>query len=141
MAFRPGKDAYVSLTAASGSVVNISGYADSVTFPQNVDTHDVSVFGTTAKQYVPGMTDGGEISISGPLDVAFGTFVAGLRAAHSAGSAAGTFVWGPAGSISGQIKQTAYVWLSSYEVTTSVGGRVEYSASMQVTGTVANGTW
>ena len=104
-------------------------------------TIEVSVFGTTSKQFIPGLTDGGVVSCSGPADVAMGTFLATLKAAQAAGSTTSTIQFGPGGSVSGQIKQSAEVYVSAYDTSTTVGGRVEYSASLQVTGAVTNGTW
>jgi hypothetical protein len=141
MAFQPGKGAFIMIDGIAGTLVNVSAYADNFSFPQPIDTHDVSVFGTNAKQFIPGLTDGGQISMSGPLDVALGTFVAALKAAQAAGSSTASVVYGPGGSVAGQIRQNAEVYVSSYDVSTSVGGRVEYSASLQVTGTVTNTTW
>ncbi len=141
MSFKAGKDSHILMDGVAGSLVNISAYADQVSFPQPVDNLDVSIFGTAAKQFIPGMTDGGEIQVSGPLDVALGTFVTGLKAAQAAGSSSSTFTYSPAGSVSGQLKQTAEVYISSFDVSSSVGGRVEFSASLQVTGSVTNTTW
>jgi hypothetical protein len=141
MAFKPGKDSFAVLDNVAGSPVNISGYSDSISFPQMVDTHEVSVFGTASKAFVPGLIDGGEISLSGPLDVALGTFVQLLKGAQAAGSSTSTFTWGPGGSVAGQIQQAAEVYVKSFEVSSGVGGRVEYSASLQITGAVTNGTW
>lgn len=141
MAFKPGKDAHILMDGVAGSPVNVSGYADSFDFPQPVDTVETSVFGTTAKQFVPGLTDGGQISVSGPLDVALGTFVAGLKAAQAAGSTTSTVTYSPGGSVSGAFKVSAEVWVSAFNVSTGVGGRAEYQASLQVTGAVTNTTW
>lgn len=141
MAFKAGKDAFILMDGVAGSGVDISAYADQFSFPQPIDTHDVSVFGSNAKQFIPGLTDGGQCDMSGPLDVALGTFVAAVKAAQAAGSTSSTVVYGPGGSVSGQVKQTAEVYVSAYNVSTSVGGRTEYSCSLQVTGAVTNGTW
>lgn len=141
MAFKAGKDSFILMDAITGSAVNISQYADSVSFPQPIDTLEVSVFGTNAKQFIPGLTDGAEISMSGPLDVGLGTFVTALKAAQSAGSTTSTFDYSPGGSVSGQIRQSAEVYVSAFDVSTGVAGRAEYSCSLQVTGAVTNTTW
>jgi len=141
MAFKAGKDSYISIDGVAGTPVDISAYSDSVSFPQVVDTQEVSVFGTASKAFIPGLIDGGQVSLSGPLDVALGTLIAGLKNAQSLGSASATFTWGPGGSVSGQVKQSAEVFISAYDVSSGVGGRVEYSVSLQVTGAVTNGTW
>ena len=141
MAFKPGKDAHILLDGVAGTPVNVSGYADNFSFPQPVDTIETSVFGTVAKQFVPGLTDGGQVSMAGPLDVGLGTFIAGLKVAQSAGSSTATVTYSPAGSIAGQLKVSAECWVGSYEFNTAVGGRVDYSASLQITGVVAVSTW
>lgn len=141
MAFKAGTVSFVLLDGVAGTPVNVSAYSDNFTWPQTTQTQNVSAFGTAAQAFIPGLTDGDTISVSGPLDVALGTFLAGLKAAQSAGSSTSTVTWGPGGSVSGQLKISAETWVTQYNVTTSVTGRVEWSASLQVTGAVTNGTW
>ena len=141
MAFKAGKDAWCMVDGIAGTGVNITNYLDQASLDQPIDTHDVSVFGTNAKSFIPGLADGGNFSMGGPLDVALGTFLAALKAGHAAGSASSTIIYAPAGSVSGQIRQTAEAYLTSYDVSSGVGSRVEYSASFQITGAVANATW
>lgn len=141
MAFKAGKDSFCLIDNLAGTPVDVSAYVDDFTFPQPVETVETTAFGATAKAFIPGLTDGGEISLSGPLDVAMGTFVALLKGAQAAGSTTATVTWAPGGSVSGQIKQDAEVYVSAYETRSGVGGRTEYSASLQVTGVVTNGTW
>ena len=141
MAFKPGKGAFLALDNVAGTPVDVSAYADSLSLDQPIDTLDVTVFGNNAKAMIPGLTDGGQLQLSGPLDVALGTFVAALKSAQSAGSSTMSIQFGPAGSVSGLTKQTAEAYVSSYSVSVSAGGRVEYSASLQITGAVTNSTW
>ena len=141
MAFKPGKGAFLALDNVAGTPIDVSAYADSLSLDQPIDTLDVTVFGNNAKAMIPGLTDGGQLQLSGPLDVALGTFVARLKEAQSAGSSTMSIQYGPAGSVSGLTKQTAEAYVSSYSVSVVVGGRVEYSASLQITGAVTNGTW
>ena len=141
MAFKSGHNAFIAVDSVAGSPVNLSTYADSFTFPQPIDQHDVSTFGDGSKDFIPGLADGGEISMSGPLDVALGTFIGALKAGQAAGSSSATVQYGPGGSVSGQIKQSAEVYVSAYNVSTSVSGRTEYDISLQVTGSVTNDTW
>lgn len=141
MAFKAGKEGFLRIDGVAASPVNVSQYADSFDFPQPIDTYEVSAFGTTAKAFIPGLTDGATISQSGPLDVAMGTFLATIKAAQSAGSSTSTIEWSPAGSVAGQLKITAEAWLVAYNPASQVGNRVEYSASWQITGAVTNSTW
>lgn len=144
MAFSAGYRAYVLLDGANGAGTNVSTYADDFTFPQSTEMLEVTTFsaaGTNSKRFIAGLTGGDEISLSGPLDTAFYSQVAGMKAAQDAGTASFTLVYGPAGSVASAPKLTAEALLSSFEISTGVAGRVEYSASLQIDGAVANSTW
>jgi hypothetical protein len=141
MAFTPGKSAYIRIDGVAGSPVNVSMYADDFSWPQSVDTYEVSTFGSTAKAFIPGLTDGDTVSQSGPFDVTMGTFLAAIKSAQSAGSSTATIEYSPGGSVAAQPKVTAEAWLVSYNPSSPVGGRNEYSASWQITGAVVNSTW
>lgn len=141
MAFKAGKGAFIALDNVAGSPVDISAFADQLDFPLPVDTLDTTTFGDNDKDMIPGLAGGAVVSASGPLDVALGTFLASLRSAQAAGSTSATIQYGPGGSISGQIKRSAEVYITAYNISTSVAGRVEYTASLQVTGATTDGTW
>ncbi len=51
-----------------------------------------------------------------------------------------TVNYGPGGSVSGQAKTSFECYIASFEPASTVAGRVEWSASLQVTGAVTNGT-
>jgi hypothetical protein len=140
MAFKPGKSAWIMLDSVAGSGVDITAYADQMSLDQNMASHDTTVFGLNAETSVPGLTSAGA-SMSGPADVALGTFLSAVYDGQAAGSASSTLVYAPAGSVSGQIKQEAEVWVTAYTVNGGVGDRVAYSCSLQITGAVTNGTW
>lgn len=141
MAFKPGKDSWFALDTAAGSLTNIQPYLDDVTVPQTVQQLEVSALGTTAKAFIPGLTDGDTISVKGPYDVAIHTHLTALKAAQAAGTASHSFMWGPGGSVASQAKINGECLLASYELSAGVGGRVEWSASLQVTGAVTNSTF
>jgi hypothetical protein len=86
MAFKAGKDSYVALDNVAGSVTNLSPYADNFDWPQSVEQLDVSAFGTSSKAFIPGLTDGDDVTVSGPYDVTMYTHLTGLKAAQAAGS-------------------------------------------------------
>ncbi len=141
MAFKPGYLGHFSLDNAAGTLTNLSAYIDNVDAPQNVDMLETSVFGTAAKTFIAGMSDGDTISISGPYDVTVHTHLTALKAAQAAGTASHSFQWGPGGSVASQAKITGEVLLASYQLSSGVGGRAEYSASLQVTGATTNATF
>lgn len=141
MAFRAGTTTFIALDGVNGAGTNVSRYADNFDWPQSVETQDVSVFGTAAKAFINGLTDGDTVSISGPYDAPMFSLLTGVKAAQSAGSSTCTILWGPGGSVAGEARITAEAWVTQVSLSSSVGGRVELSASLQVTGAVTNNTW
>lgn len=141
MAFKPGYSAWVGLDNVAGSVQNLSAYSDNFSWPQSVEQLETSTFGTSSKSFIPGLTDGDTVDMSGPLDVTLWSQLVALKAAQSAGSSTATIIYGPGGSVSGQAKAQAECWIANLTPSTGVGGRAEYSAQLQISGAVTNGTW
>jgi len=141
MAFTKGASAFIRLDNVAGSPVNVSAYADNFSWPQTTTTAETTVFGLTAKTFIPSLTDGDTISLSGPSDVAMGTFLSALKAAQAAGSSSWTVEYSPGGSVAGQLKISAETWITSWNPSSPVGGRNEYTCSLQVSGAVTNGVW
>lgn len=141
MAFKPSNQSWLGIDSVAGSMTNRQPYIDSVDWPQSVEQTDVSAFGTSSKSFIPNLTDGDDISISGPYDATMFTALTAVKAAQAAGSATCTVLWGPGGSVSGQASVSAECWVKSVAFKSAVGGRVEYAASLQVTGAVTNTTF
>lgn len=141
MAFKPGKDSWVAIDGVAGTPIVVSPYVDSVSWPASVETIEVSAFGTTSKAFIPGLTDGDTVTMSGPLDVVMGTILSTVKAAQAAGSSTSTLRYGPGGSVAGQINESAEAWLAGFSFSSGVGGRAEYSATWQITGAVTVTTW
>lgn len=137
MAFKAGTTSAFYLANAANALQNLSAYADNLSLPQSTEQLDVSVFGSSSKAFIPGLQDGDTLTMSGPYDVVIHTQ---LTTAKSAGSLLG-FIFGPGGSVAAQARSAGSVYVQNYSVSTSVNGRVEYSASLQVTGAVSNGTF
>lgn len=135
MAFKAGTTSAFYLGTAT--LTNVSPYADNVSVPQSTDQLEVSTFGSASKSFIPGLSDGDSITISGPYDVVIHSLITGAR---SAGSLLG-YVFGPGGSVAAQARSAGSVYVQQYSTSTTVGGRVEYSLSLQVTGAVTNGTF
>lgn len=141
MAFKSGAVSWFALDNAAGTLTVIQPYLDDTTVPQTSETLEVTAFGTVSKAFITGLTDGDTISISGPYDVTIHSHLTGLKAAQAAGTTSHSFMWGPGGSVSAQAKVNGECLLASYELSSGVAGRVEWSASLQVTGSVTNGTF
>lgn len=141
MAFRAGTTSYFALNNVGGTVVNLSPYIDNLTLPATTDTAEVSAFGTSAKVMITLQTGGEQISVAGPYDAVVATHLDNLKKAHAAGSAASAFIWGPGGSVAAEYRVAGSVFVTQFDVSSSVGGRVEYSASLQISGAVTTSTF
>lgn len=141
MAFKAGKDAYIGLDNAAGAVQNVSTYADDFSFPYTVEMLDTTTFGSSVKRNIPGLAGGDTLSVSGPLDTTLYSQIAAMLGTQSASGSTFSILYGPGGSVASQPKQSAEVFIASFEISTGVAGRAEYSASLQVDGAVTFATW
>jgi hypothetical protein len=136
MAFRAGTTSALYITTAGGSLSNVSPWADSASTDLSANQLDVSAFGTQAQAFINGQTTG-NISLGGPLDAPMHTILAGLYASGSSSP----FIYGPGGSVATQARFAGTFNVASYNVSSSASGRVEYSATLQITGALAAGTF
>jgi len=138
MAFVHGKSAFFSLDDSGGTVRDLSTYLNDISMPRDIETAETTTFGVSgaAKTYIVGLTDA-TISISGLFDATADGYLAGVVG----GSASLSFVYGPSGSTAGLTKYSGECFLTSYEVSSSVGDAVQASASLQVTGAITRGTF
>lgn len=135
----PGYQAFILLDGANGAGTNVSAQADDFSFPQSREMLETTVFGTLGnKEFIAGLKNGDTVPISGPLNTAFHTQLTGMLAAQDAGTASFTVLYGPGGSVVTRPSISAEVLVASIEYSTGVGGRLEYSSSLQVTGAVTN---
>ena len=144
MAFTPGYKAFWQMDNAALSLQNLSTYADDFSLPISTEMLEVTTFsaaGTSSKRFIPGLTGGDTISVSGPTDTTLYSHITACIGSQSAVGSSFSVVYGPAGSVAGAPKQTCEVFVASFELSTGVAGRGEYSASLQVDGAVTNSTW
>lgn len=141
MSFKAGTSSAIYLSSKAGAVTNIGPYTDTASFPQSSAMLEVSVLGTAAKAFITGLTDGDQLTLSGPYDVTMTTLLYDLKAAQAVGSAAAAYVWGPGGSVASQMRSAGSFLVQNVTTSTGVGGRAEWSASLQVSGAVTNGTF
>jgi hypothetical protein len=141
VAFRAGTTSAFYLGNIAAALQNLSPYVDNLSYPQSVAQLEVSAFGTNPKHFIPGLSDGDQITVSGPLDVTMWSHLHGLKAGQAAGSAAAAFIWGPGGSVASQARVAGSVFVAGISTSSGVGGRAEYSATLQVTVAVPAGTF
>ena len=141
MAFVHGKNAYIQLDNSAGTLTNISGISNEVSYSLSLDTAETSVFGTSAKTYIMGQNDA-TISITGLFDATTASTIEGAIDALIAGTSASlSFVFGPEGSGSGKKKFSGECIVTSYEIGAPVGDVVSLSVELQRTGATTIGTF
>jgi predicted secreted protein len=133
--FVHGKSTDFALDDTSGTSRNLSNTITSVDFPETLDTAETTAFGSSAKSYIPGLTDA-TISISGIWDATVDGYIAG-----GAEPASRSFIFGPAGSTVSNVKYTGEAIVTSFSISNPVGDVVTYSLDLQVTGAITRGTY
>jgi len=127
--FSHGKDAVFKITDSASTLRDISTVLSSVSLSREADTAETSALGTTAKTYIPGLTDA-TISIEGMADVTTSGYLEGILGTSKA------FEFYPAGTAVGQVKYSGSAILTSFESAAEIGGAVTVSGEFQVTGAV-----
>lgn len=137
----------VAEAASPLELVDLSAYTKEASFPRSMDMAETSAFGNIYKTYIQGLTDA-TISIAGQWD-ATATVGPDVVLGNLIGAAAPVgFVYGPNGwvsltpsdgsgtsTVTGSAAKpvwTGTVWLSSYEITSSIGDVVAFSAEFQL---------
>ena len=126
MPFVHSKNSKFLLDTSGGTLTDLSTYVNNVNLPLNVDTAEVSTFGSNSKQYVVGLKDCQftvELNYDSVVD---GYFFALL------GAPAGTFNYKPDGTIN----YSGEAFLVAYTPASAVNDAVKGSATFQVTGDV-----
>ncbi len=132
--FAHGKSTDFALDDTGGTSRNISDTLTDVSFPQTIDTAETTAFGSSNKSYIVGLKDT-TISVSGIWDATVDGYISGTEPASR------SFIYGPAGSTSGNVKYTGEAIMTNYSVSNPVGDVVTFSMDLQVTGAVTRTTY
>ncbi len=132
--FAHGKSTDFAIDDTGGSSRNISDTLTDVSFPQTIDTAETTAFGSSNKSYIVGLKDT-TISVSGIWDATVDGYISGTEPASR------SFIYGPAGSTSGNVKYTGEAIMTNYSVSNPVGDVVTFSMDLQVTGAVTRTTY
>ena len=130
MAFRHGKNAYVSVNA-----VDLSTFCDSVDLDYDIDTGDTTTFQSSWKSALGGVP-GAKAAIAGKYDPTAGTGPQAVLFPIITGGVAVTIVHRPGGTASGQEQNTFSALITGYSESSPVGGIVSFKAAFMVTGAV-----
>ena len=132
--FAHGKSTDFAIDDTGGSSRNISDTLTDVSFPQTIDTAETTAFGSSNKSYIVGLKDT-TISVSGIWDATVDGYISGTEPASR------SFIYGPAGSTSGNVKYTGEAIMTNYSTSNPVGDVVTFSMDLQVTGAVTRTTY
>ena len=132
--FVHGKSTDFELDDTGGTSRSLSNVLTSVDFPETIDTAETTAFGATSKSYIVGLRDA-TISVSGLWDATVDGYIIGTEPATR------SFIFGPAGSTSSNVKYTGECILTNYSVSSPVGDVVTFSLDLQCTGGVTRTTF
>ena len=132
--FVHGKSTDFELDDTGGTSRSLSNVLTSVDFPETIETAETTAFAAPSKSYIVGLRDA-SISVSGLWDATVDGYIIGTEPATR------SFIFGPAGSTSSNVKYTGECILTNYSVSAPVGDVVTFSLDLQVTGNVTRGTY
>ena len=133
--FVHGKSVNFSLDDTGGTSRDISDVLNSVDFPEITETADTTAFGASSRSFIVGL-ESATVSLSGLWDATVDGYLKG-----GTEPASRTFIYGPAGSTSGNVKYTGEAILTNYSQSSPVGDVVTFSVDLQCTGTITRGTY
>lgn len=139
MAFIAGHNTKIQLDNAAGSLTDISAYVNSVSgLDLSRATLETTAFGDSAQAFILGLKQNGQVSISGDWDATLNTQMNGIEALTTGASQTLKVSFG--GTASGQPYVQVETLLANYAVSSAVGDKVTWTASLQRSGAVVAGT-
>ena len=141
MAFFDSKVSEFLLDDTGGTQRDLSGYTTDLRgLPGVRALNEVTALGDSGAKFIPGLEDV-TILLGGIFDDTATSGPDAVLVRSRAHTSAVDFECGPEGSGTGDVKYSGTCWVVTYELRSRVGNRVEWSASLQVEGTVTRGTF
>lgn len=137
MAIVVGTTMTIKVDNASGTPVDLTGYANSIDFGFPVDMLDTTVFGSTQKSFVPGFGGGDDITIGFRYDPTLEAHLAGIAPL----TITTTVQVSPQGTSTGKIHYDFETFLMDYKVKATPEAIDEISAVFRKTGAYGRGTF
>jgi len=132
--FVHGKSTDFELDDTGGTSRSLSNVLTSVDFPETIATATTTAFGATSDSFIVGIRSA-TISVSGLWDATIDGYIIGTEPATR------SFIFGPAGSTSSNVKYTGECILTNYAISNPVADVVTFTLDLQVTGDVTRGTY
>ena len=141
MAFFDSKVSKLLIDDTGGTQRDLSPYITDVRgLPGLRNLNEVTALGDSGAKFIPGLEDVA-ITLSGIFDDTSSSGPDAVLGPLRTHTSAVDFEYGPKGSGSGNAKYSGTCWVLSYELRSRVGNLVEWSAALQVEGTVTRGTF
>lgn len=137
MAVQTGRTMKLLVDNSSGATVEVSSYANQISFGFPVDMLDTTTFGSSSKSFIPGFTGGDDIQINFRYDPTIEAQLAGLSPLTSTT----TITISPEGTTTGNAKKVMETFLMNYTVSASPEAIDEIVATFRKTGAVTHTTW
>lgn len=122
-------------TAFTIDAVNIGQYSNEINFNREVDSHDVTCFGASAKAYAVGLKDG-TAEISGVYDNTAVTSPGLVLRPLVGDETPVEFIYQPEGVGASKPQASVDVFVVSFEESAPVADMVTWSATLQFTGPI-----
>ena len=141
MAFFDSKVSKFLIDDTGSTQRDLSAYVTEVRGLPGVRTlNEVTALGDSGTKFIPGLEDV-TIALGGMFDDTATSGPDAVMGPLRTHTSAVDFEYGPEGSGSGDVKYSGTCWVVSYELRSRVGNLVEWSARLQVEGTVTRGTF
>lgn len=127
MAFKHGKDVFVSLNA-----VTLGAFCNQVDLGRESDEHDVTTYGKSAHVYAGGLLDG-EITIGGIYDDGAASPEATIEPLIGTVVA---FVYRPEGTGAGKPERTGQVLVKKYDESAPVADMIKWTCTLRLSDTL-----
>lgn len=133
--FRHGKGGNLKLDSTAGTLVDFSSGLDSASIDRSMDPAEVTTFGDSDKNYIPGLR-GATISCSGHFSSTHAVVLDGIFA--DAAEDTKSFEWSPESTSAGRHLLIGECFMTSLNYELPVGDKVGMSFDLLVTGAVTS---
>ena len=134
MAFKHGDVASITVNS-----IDLSTFCNNLSLAITGDVADVTAFGKTYKVSIPGLA-GASLTLAGSYDPTASTGPDAVLGAL-VGAAAFPVIYGPGGTVTGQLKRTFNALLTSFNETSQTTDKVAFTATLLVTDSITFGAY
>ncbi len=139
MAFIHGKAGFFSIEDVAVAVKDLSVYISNVDFTREADNPETTTFTKNNRTFIAGLI-GANFSVSGFWDPVVTAGPDDVLNGILGNSVSSAFVYGPEGNSTGDLTYTGECFESSYNISGSVDGVIEFTADFTITDAITRVT-